>query len=277
MLVSPVPGNTTASGTALINALAGISSPSSTNRWLLKIEPGIYDLGTAKLPMRSWVDIEGSGIGVTTIRGNISSGDATIHGASDAELRMLTVENYANADGATAMRNDSASPRIYRVKFTVPGGTWGVRNLSSTPLIEECEVNVTAINGSLNAYGISYRGTLPGTRSSILRTKITVSGSSASNSGVSTRDGLFVTEIRDSQITVFGGTESRGIYAFNELTWSGTETLKVRTTDISAYSGSSASYGMDFGTGTSANIDITGSKVWGHVSSTTYGIRQDGS
>src|SRR6185295_14031707 len=68
VLVSPVPGDPIASGTALKNALAGISSPSSTNRWLLKIEPGIYQMTGNSLLMRPWVDIEGSGIEQTTIR-----------------------------------------------------------------------------------------------------------------------------------------------------------------------------------------------------------------
>src|SRR5262245_12834063 len=98
VLVSPVPGDPAASGTALLNALAGISSPSSTNRWLLKIEPGIYDVGTTPLQMRSWVDIEGSGIGVTTIRGTAVAYNATVHGASNAELRLLTVEASGNTN-----------------------------------------------------------------------------------------------------------------------------------------------------------------------------------
>ena len=53
VLVSPVPGDPIASGTALRNALANISSPSSTNRWLLKIEPGIYQLQGTALLVRS--------------------------------------------------------------------------------------------------------------------------------------------------------------------------------------------------------------------------------
>jgi hypothetical protein len=122
VLVSPVPGNPVASGTALQNALAGISSPSDTNRWLLKIEPGIYDLQAGSLQMRSWVDIEGAGINVTTIR----SSETTIIGASNAELRMLTVEAIGNqfinpGPEVIAMLNQNAHPRVYRVKFKTHG------------------------------------------------------------------------------------------------------------------------------------------------------------
>jgi hypothetical protein len=273
VLVSPVPGNQLASGTALRNALTGIPSPSSTDRWLLKIEPGIYDVGTTQLQMRSWVDIEGSGIGMTTIRGSVLPENATIHGANNTELRLLTIEAIPNIDGATAMRNDSASPRIYRVKFSTTGGTWGVRNFSSTPLFEECEITVTGLSPG-SAYGVSFRGILPGgSRSSILRTKITVSGA-GHNHGVSTRDGLFITEIRDSLIHATGGSTARGVHGLFQLLWSGQELLQIRNTEIQSWGGSSASYGIDLDAGTWVNLEITGSKIWGHLSPTTYGIRQ---
>lgn len=275
VLVSPAPGDPVASGTALRNALNGIASPSSTNRWLLKIEPGIYDVGTISLVMRSWVDIEGSGMGVTTVRGSVPPENATVHGASNAELRLLTVEATPNVVGATAMRNDSASPRIYRVRFSTVGGTWGVRSFNSAPLFEECEINVTGISGSLNTYGISSRGVLPGSRTSILRSKINVSGP-LTNLGVATRDGLFITEIRDSQITVTGGQNSRGIYVYQEGLWSGQESLRIRNTEIIASGSSSASYGIDLEVGTYVFLDVTGTKVWGSSSPTTYGIRQEG-
>lgn len=117
-------------------ALANIPSPSSTNRWLLKIEPGIYQLQGTALQMRPWVDIEGSGIGVTTI--SLSSPtdpfNSTISGASDAELRLLTVEATASR---TAMSNNNAHPRIYRVKFVATGLAQriGMENIISAPRI----------------------------------------------------------------------------------------------------------------------------------------------
>jgi len=53
VLVSPVPGDPIASGTNLRNALANIPSPSSTNHWSPKIEPGIYQLQGTALLVRS--------------------------------------------------------------------------------------------------------------------------------------------------------------------------------------------------------------------------------
>jgi hypothetical protein len=102
--VSPVPNNPAASGTALLNALASISGNSATNRYLLKIEPGTYDLGANQLVMKSYVDIEGSGQSVTRIEGARGTGDtqpnyadaAAIRGASVSELRQVTVVNTSS-------------------------------------------------------------------------------------------------------------------------------------------------------------------------------------
>ena len=56
--------------------------------------------------MRPWVDIEGSGIGVTIIRlTSPAPFNATISGASNAELRLLTVEATENV---TAMSNTNS-------------------------------------------------------------------------------------------------------------------------------------------------------------------------
>jgi hypothetical protein len=285
VLVSPVPGNPVASGTVLRNALAGISSPSSTNRWLVKIEPGIYDVGTTLLPMRSWVDIEGSGIGVTTIRGSAVHPDATIHGASNAELRLLTVEATGNAyPGAIAMANyNGASPRIYRVRFSATGGgsiVYGIRNQDSAPLIEECEITATATGPSSTTYGVVFRtgsGPLPAGRSSILRSKINVSGGTSQNNGIYMGGVQLITELRDSRVDAFGGSAARGIYAYPDSSWFGQETLQIRNSEINAWGGSSESYGIDIGgfNGVvSIILDIFGSKVWGQASPTTYGIRQ---
>jgi hypothetical protein len=273
VLVSPVPGNPVASGSALHTALAGIASPSATNRYLLKIEPGIFDVGTVPLAMRSWVDIEGSGMGMTTIRG--SAFPATLNGASDAELRFLTVEAKPNTDGAMAMENSNASPRIYRVRFSVTGGTYGVRNVNSTPLIEECEITVTALGTGLAAYGVSFRGFPPAGRSSIVRSKIAVSGAQ-NNHGVSMRDSQSLREIRDSRIDVFGGQTTRGVYAFAELSWSGQEILAIRNTEISSAAGSVASYGVHVQAPAWVYLDITGGKTWGYSAPTSYGVKQDG-
>jgi hypothetical protein len=91
-LVSP--GATPATGgAALLAALA--DGPTDGGLRLVKLEPGVYDLGAAGLTMRDGMDLEGSGEGVTTLR---TRGPVGVTGAA-SELRWLTVE--ASADAAT--------------------------------------------------------------------------------------------------------------------------------------------------------------------------------
>ena len=286
VVVSPVPGDAAASGTELRDQLAGISSPSSTNRWLLKVEPGTYDIGSTALPMRSWVDIEGSGIGVTTIRGTVnasaSPSHGTVDGASDAELRLLTVEAIATSTvpHVAGIYNSAAFPRLYRVKVVAQGTTgssvWGIRNVTSAPRIEECEISATSTGTGSVATGITYKNFVSGgQRSSILRSKIAVSGA-ATNYGIHSLSAMTLTEVRDSRIDVTDGGSTYGIHAEIDGGWSGNESLTVRNTEVSSAGGSSASYGVFLGESTSVYLDVAVSKIWGHVSSTAYGIYQIG-
>jgi hypothetical protein len=48
--VNPVPGNNPASGTNLLNALAGITDASAAKPYVLKLAPGTYDIGATRSP-----------------------------------------------------------------------------------------------------------------------------------------------------------------------------------------------------------------------------------
>ena len=77
--------------------MSGITDPSASNAYLVKVEPGIYDLEASSLFMRPFVDIEGSGEGITTITSALGSGSGTVVGANNSELRYLTVKNTGEA------------------------------------------------------------------------------------------------------------------------------------------------------------------------------------
>ena len=157
VLVGPV-GTETENGDALLDALSGITDASSTNHYIIALEPGVYDIGSDALQMKSYVDIEGAGQGVTTIKGNVSgSNSGVIKGNNNAELRNLTVENTGGGSWAIAIYNqDSISPRITNVTVKASGGTsnnYGIKNLNfSSPTITN--VTVTAEGGSNLCKGI---------------------------------------------------------------------------------------------------------------------------
>ncbi|MDQ3864516.1 MAG: hypothetical protein M3317_13665 [Actinomycetota bacterium] len=124
VVVSPV-GTDAENGTALINALAAISDASQTKKYLLYVEPGTYDLGSATLQMKEHVDIEGAGELSTLItsgvaRFNVPAG--TVLGADNAELRFLTVRNTgigAVGSWSAAILNLATSPRLTHVTAEV--------------------------------------------------------------------------------------------------------------------------------------------------------------
>ena len=54
-------GASVENGNLLLDALESITGVSSDSRYLLKLEPGVYDIGNNSLVMKEYVDIEGSG------------------------------------------------------------------------------------------------------------------------------------------------------------------------------------------------------------------------
>ena len=112
-------GSPAQNGQALVNALADIAvanpAPSATTPYLLKLGPGVYDVSAAApnyVQMLDFVDIEGSGQGITRIRGSggadvtgISSivfGSVVVIGANQTELRQLTVVNTSSISRSSA-------------------------------------------------------------------------------------------------------------------------------------------------------------------------------
>jgi hypothetical protein len=165
VIVSPV-GSDAQNGNALLAALAGITGASSSSPYLLKIEPGRYDLGTQSLTMQEWVDVEGSGELVTTITasGHTTSTTGTVVGADHAELRFLTVENSGGSARAVAIYNGETSPRLTHVTASAWGGSsfnCGVSNYAVNPASPTME-NVTAIaSGGFQAEGVGNAGSAP--------------------------------------------------------------------------------------------------------------------
>jgi len=131
VIVSPVPGDPVAGGTALLNAVAGITDASQSNPWLVKVEPGVFDLDGANLAMKPWVDIEGSGEDMTRITSAAGCDQTacsnncggTVRGADNSELRWLTVENTGGLACSYAVYLDSVSTRFTHLTLLASGAT----------------------------------------------------------------------------------------------------------------------------------------------------------
>ncbi len=87
-----------------LNTALGQFADNNTDPALIKLEPGVYDCrngGETSVVMKPFVDIEGSGQGVTLILGDANEDNkGVVQLAANSELRFLTAENV-NADLGT--------------------------------------------------------------------------------------------------------------------------------------------------------------------------------
>jgi hypothetical protein len=184
-----------------------------TNPCLVKIMPGVYDVGSNSIQMKSYIDIEGSGENNTRIRGNISYNfSGVVLGATFAELRFLSVENTGGGSFAIAMFNYQAAPKITNVTLTARNGGQNSVALFNQNLSLPLLTNVTleAFDGVSNSIGVlSYNLCNP----QLTNVKIKASGA-PQNYGVWS-DHYVVTTMNNVNIESSGGSstsKNRAVY-----------------------------------------------------------------
>ena len=241
MVVRPTRDDPVASGNTLLQAMQNLkitAAGTAANPSLLKIEPGIYDLGSNILQMLPYVDVEGSGQGVTTI---IGRGSSTIATANFSELRSLTIKNMAVMSSAAGISLGLGSPRLSNLSILMSGANMCtgscngiVMDVTSTPTLTDVTIKVTS-NSTQNR-GISCGNKARG-RLSLTRIAIEVSGADTYNDGiVFTGSGLYdpplTLTMEDSSITVSGpttqGSSPVGISSYKDI---------LRLTDVTINAG----------------------------------------
>ena len=239
VVVSPV-GTPAENGAALLAALAGITTNAAGNPWLLKLEPGLYDVGTTPLVMKDYVDLEGSGEATTTIQApsQTSASDGTVDLASNSQIRFVTIANTGGGAQAVAIGGGTftTSSTILHTTATALGGTTfniamslncscsvssstataqgsggsssdraeGINVLGSLRLRD---VLVTSIGGGLETLGINsnFFGNLTG---QFVTVTASAGGSGSATTGIVAAT---VPALSDSTVSVSGGTTNTGI------------------------------------------------------------------
>ncbi len=214
VLVSPVPDDPVASGQALCDALARIPDPSTTNRWLIKIEPGIYDLVLCPFEMREWVDVEGSGNTRIVGRGRNELFDGVIVGANNSELRDLTIFVDGSLGGgfpcAVAIYLPGVDTRVSRVRAVAKNGSSTSEAIfvhGGSPTLRQIEA---IAEGGQYANGIGLQSSPTGTLDGAT---IEASGATDTNRGIvlaNMKKG--VPTLTDIRIQVTGGPRSYGLH-----------------------------------------------------------------
>lgn len=103
-------GTDTDNGTALLNALSGITTAAVGNRFMVQLEPGVYDLGASTLAMKAWVDLQGAGLTNTIVT---STGTTTLALTDNAFLRSVTLRN--SGSNSVVLRANGITSEGFRV------------------------------------------------------------------------------------------------------------------------------------------------------------------
>lgn len=251
IVVAPIPGNPIASGNALLDALDDITDNAFDNQYLIKVEPGKFDLGTQSLLMKPYVDIEGSGKHDTTrivAKGRAAFDGGTVIGANNCELRDLMVVSLGSSQYTAAVAiflqnvNTRVTSVIAEAKNALSGSD-GILILGGTPVLTDVDAIAT---GAPFATGIALEES---TSAKLDRVSSTASGASNTNRAVlvqgQTPDDRPV--LRRVQIIATGGQNAYGIN-FRSSDF-GAPPLELFETSISVSGGSVKNLGLFLETG----------------------------
>ena len=277
IVVMPTQGNPAQSGTDLLNAVASITDNDANRRYVVKLDPGVYDLGDQSLVMKPFVDIAGSGVESTLVYGNGNLDEqglfrGVVEGADSAELRDLTIQ-VLPAEGRqilVGMFNPSVSPRVTNVRFRANDSTnycSGLFGIGSSSIIKDVDVRVRCAEF---AEGMSFDLALG--RPLILRTELFAQSTDALGyaAGLALYQGGAPSEIRDSKITAWGGAVAVGLDA---RTVDQNAITVVTDSTLSGLAGT-ASYGVRSGPQSLLTIQLRHSRVAGHLGTSSIGIEK---
>jgi hypothetical protein len=218
LIVSP-DADPAQAGRVLRQTVAGIVDASASNPYLVKIEPGTYDLEANSVFMRPFVDIEGSGEGITTITAALGTGSGTVVTASNSELRYVTVKNTGEPNQqVVAIFTETTSPRLSHVTAIASGGleNYGVHTSNGNPVLSY--VSASASGGGQSFGLANYNSVM-----TVLNSTFTAADAAGFNAGYVTTFGG-TNKITSSTITASGGAIAIGMRAYN-----GTHTLANTT------------------------------------------------
>lgn len=187
-------------------------SPTADSPCLLKIMPGVYDIGAGNsIQMQPYVDIEGSGEKTTKIKGSVG-GDVPasaglVYGADNVELRFLTVENVGVGVFVMGIRSQSCSPSLLHVTAIASGAsTQSVAIVCSSGSPTMTHVTALGKGGGPDSHGIR----LVNATVTIRDTTAEASGGTSANYGISST-GVSSATMTNVEASASGGTDSLGI------------------------------------------------------------------
>ena len=166
-------GTPAQNGAALLALIQGITDNDATRRYVIKLEPGVYDVGAFGYFTKPYIDLEGSGRAVTRVQG--SGNQAVINVVGNSEVRELSVHHSGGVATAGALWFASGPSAGRRIAATATGATSTTRTLgvgagSGDVTIEDCAFEATALVGDAFAARIFSGGKVVIRRSQLVAT-----------------------------------------------------------------------------------------------------------
>ncbi len=212
---------------AMNNVAAWCGTPSATNRCLLKIQPGVYDLAGGSLLTQQYVDVEGAGENVTLIKSN----SFVVQSIDNVEVRFLTVESTGGVSNSNAIYV-IGSGRLTHVTTRASGGTAyniGINIQMGSPILSDVTVDLQ--EAPTNNWGVvtgMYSNTVN------MRNVLITVGNGPVNYGMGANGGTTI--MNNVSINVFGGT-SIGIWGAGAALSITNSSITSDTTGIAAEGG----------------------------------------
>jgi hypothetical protein len=197
-----------------IAAITSISDASAAKPYLVKIMPGVYDLGTGSLQMKDHVNVDGSGSEATILTGS-SNATVTIH-EGNCTLSNLKILNAHVGDGGNICiylggSHGNVVLKNLAIENNTPNFMYGFSGISGTagsdgPLrLENITVNSTVTFSTFHHRGIDIGMSEGGPVVTMKDIRVVMSGGDM-EFGIVTTWGRF--EINDSYIEVRNGNGS---------------------------------------------------------------------
>ena len=253
-----------ASGADFTNPVAAMNSivdASAANPYVVRIGPGVYNLGATRLVMKPFIDIIGAGQERTIINGtgSATASEGVIHGANNAALRDMTVNNSGGTSAAVAIYNLFVAPRIERVTASASGGltnNYGIINISTaSPIMTQ--VTTSASGGSSSNIGVYNSSSSP------VMTQVSASASGGANSY-----GVY-NDSSSAVMTQVTANASNGAVSYGIFNDSSTPTMTLVTANGSG--ASSNNYGI-YNSDSSPIMKLITANASGGVPTNSFGI-----
>ncbi len=246
-IVAPADGDYT-SPVAAMNALSTwCGTPSASNRCLVRIQPGIYDLAGGALLTQPYVDVEGSGENATVIK----SGTAVVQSADNVEIRFLTVESTGGASSSSAIYV-AGSSKLTHVTARAAGGqssNIGIDIRYGSPVLTDITVD---LQGEFATNWGIISGTNNGNTVTMKNVLISV-GNGNFNYGIGGYSGKTI--LNNVSTTVYPGPNTPSMPGNSYGIWSSGGTISIANSYITAVS---------FGMSTSVPTSIQNSTIKGN-------------